>query len=245
VLQGTFDTLSFPEVLRLLAASRKEGALRIDAGVAATLWFGDGRVGAAEGGDLVEPTADRGELFARLVDIGFAVVRSAGGTFRFAADETAPWAAGETIGVEDVLTEIDGLLAQWREIESVVPSLECRPVLSDELEAETLEVDRELWRLLVRIDGRRTVRDLAHRTGRSVLDLCHALIDLARAGAVGFAPEVEAAPKPSARGVGVELEEPYGPGVETPHPGPKARSGNGHAPRERGELLRVFSALQD
>src|SRR4029453_11504722 len=35
VLQGTFDTLSFAEVNRLLAASHKTGALRMDAGVIA------------------------------------------------------------------------------------------------------------------------------------------------------------------------------------------------------------------
>ena len=43
MLQGTFDTLSFAEVLRLLADARKTGAVGMDAGVAAT-W------GLVEGG---------------------------------------------------------------------------------------------------------------------------------------------------------------------------------------------------
>jgi hypothetical protein len=237
VLQGTFDTLSFTEVLHLLAGSRKTGALRMDAGVAATWWFGDGRCVAAEGGDLIDAVRDRNEMLARLVDIGFAIARTSAGTFRFVADEAPPWQASEPVTVDAVLVEVDGLLAQWREIEAVIPSLECRPVLADELAVEQLVVDGELWRLLVRIDGRRTIRDIAHRTGRSVLELCRTLMDLVAAGAVAIAPEA-VDDEPAVRyqvvdGV-VQPEEPYGPGVESPHPGPS---------EDRGALLRIFSAI--
>ena len=240
VLQGTFDTLSFSEVLRLLADARKTGALRMDAGVAATWWLVDGVCSAAEGGDLVEPVTDVRELLARMVDIGFVVARNAGGTFRFVADETPPWETEVRLEVEAVLVEIDGLLDQWREIEVVIPSLECRPVLCDELGTESLEVDAETWRLIVQIDRRRTVRDLAHRTSRSVFELCRTLIELVELGAVSITSRSRRArPSPSdaprgtstaaAGAVGaaepaLQPEEPYGPGVESPHPGPVAAS---------------------
>jgi hypothetical protein len=254
VLQGTFDTLSFAEVLRLLASARKTGALRMDAGVIATWWFEDGVCRAAEGGDLVEPVTDTRELLARMVDIGFVVARHAGGTFRFVADEAPPWESDIRLPVDSVLVEIDGLLEQWRVIEVVIPSLECRPVLCDELGTDHLDIDTETWRLIVQIDRRRTVRDLAHRTSRSVFELCRTLIELVELGAVAITPEVVVAPPPPSRRAGkaspgvpvgyVRPEEPYGPGVESPHPGPIAETEE-RTPGDRGALLRVFSALQN
>src|SRR5688572_22937098 len=95
MLQGTFDTIDFGEVLRLLAAGKKTGALHVEAGASATLWMKDGGCRAVEGGDLVEPLTDAGELRARLVDVGFAIARTAGGTFRFADGESSPWHTDE------------------------------------------------------------------------------------------------------------------------------------------------------
>ena len=44
----------------------------------------------------------------------------------------------------------------------------------------------------------------------------------------------------------LQLEQPYGPGVEAPHPGPGAVVADPDAPvNAKGEFLRVFSALRD
>ena len=94
------------------------------------------------------------------------------GSFRFAADDPAPWRCAEPVELSDALVEVDRLLKQWREILRVIPSLECRPQLLDALEVDELVVDRERWALLVAIDGRRTVRELVQRTGRPVIELC-------------------------------------------------------------------------
>ena len=72
-----------------------------------------------------ESGATASQLLARMVDIGFVVARHAGGTFRFVAEEHAPWESEVRLPVDAVLVEIDGLLEQWREIEVVIPSLEC------------------------------------------------------------------------------------------------------------------------
>ena len=77
MLQGTFDTLSFSEVNRFLAASRKTGALRMDAGVIATLWFEEGVF-----------TADQSR---RILDAAAAY----GMTPRLHADELAPSGGAE------------------------------------------------------------------------------------------------------------------------------------------------------
>ena len=70
--------------------------------------------------------------------------------------------------------------------------------LLDALEVEELVVDRERWALLVAIDGRRTVRELVRARNRPVLDVCHALLELVDAGAVGVIdPAAARAPEPT------------------------------------------------
>jgi hypothetical protein len=276
VLQGTFETLTLTEVLGLLARSTKRGALLLEAGPATgVLHVTDGRCFAAESSEQRGAVEHAPELLVRLVDVCFAVARHEGGSFRFVADEQPDWSCSEPVDLEVAIEELDRLLEEWHHIQEVIPSLEYRVRLSDELAVDELPVDRERWKLLVAIDGRRTVRDLVQRTSRPVLDVCHALMALADAGAVGIVEppasasrgsnsrkKAEAAPPvPAAI---VQPEEPYGPGVETAHPGPIAATGEPvTAPAEsaaatadddsteptdgadKGEFLRVFSALRD
>jgi Domain of unknown function (DUF4388) len=199
VLQGTFETLSLPEVLGLLASARKSGALWLDAGpISGVAHLADGHCHAAVAGDQLGPAENGTALLSRLVDLCFGVMCQESGSFRFAADDPAPWVCAEQVELSDVLVEVDRLLKQWREILRVIPSLECRPQLLDALEVDELVIDRERWALLVAMDGRRTVRELVQRTNRPVIELCQALLELVDAGAVGVidpaagrAPEAE------------------------------------------------------
>ena len=132
VLQGTFETLSLPEVLGLLASARKTGALWLEAGpITGVAHLEDGHCLAAEAGELSGPVDDGGALLGRLVDLCFAVMCQESGSFRFAADDPAPWSCADRVELSDVLVEVDRLLKQWREILRVIPSLECRPQLLD------------------------------------------------------------------------------------------------------------------
>ncbi len=186
MLQGTFETLSLPEVLGLLASARKTGALWLEAGpITGAAHLEDGHCLAAEAGELNGPVDDGGALLGRLVDLCFAVMCQESGSFRFAADDPAPWSCADRVELSDVLVEVDRLLKQWREILRVIPSLECRPQLLESLQVEELVVDRERWALLVAMDGRRTVRELVQRTNRPVIELCQSLLELIDAGAVG------------------------------------------------------------
>src|SRR5579862_7400607 len=194
VLQGSFETLSLAEVMGLLASARKTGALWLDAAsMSGIVHVEDGYCRAVEFGDRRQPVDDAGTLLDRLVDVCFAVARQETGTFRFGADEPAPWLCPEPVELSDALVEVERLLKQWREIRRVIPSLDCRPRLLDALVVDELVVARDQWSLLVAIDGRRSVRELVERTGQPVLEMCHALLELVDAGAVGIV-EGEAAP---------------------------------------------------
>ena len=202
MLQGTFETLSLPEVLGLLASARKSGALWLEAGsIAGVVHLEDGHCHATVAGDVVAPVETGPELLSRLVDLCFAAMCQESGSFRFAAEDPAPWWCPEPVELSDALVEVDSLLKQWREILRVIPSLECRPCLLDALEVDELVVDRERWSLLVAIDGRRTVRELVARSARPVIDVCHVLLELVEAGAIGVidpaaAPRANPSPRP-------------------------------------------------
>jgi hypothetical protein len=256
VLQGTLETLALPELFGLLAQSRKTGALWLDAASASgVIYIADGRCCAAESSDAGEPLTDASALLARVVDVCFAIERADDGAFRFGLEE-APWRCDESVDLGDAIDELGRLVGEWREIQAVIPSLECRIRLADDLGVEELTVDRERWQLIVALDGRRTVRDLAKKTGRPVLDVCHAILALVDAGAVNVGPP-PAAPvagrtngtRKRAAQAAVEPERPYGPGVESPHPGPNTGAGDDLEreldPADKGRYLSALSGLRD
>jgi hypothetical protein len=256
MLQGTFETLALAELLGLLSQSRKTGALWLDAGHAsAVIYVVDGRSCAALSNDASEPTTDASSLLVRLVDLTFGVARAEDGSFRFGVEEP-PWTCAETVDLEVVNDELARLLEEWREIQAVIPSLECRIRLTDELGIDEIVVDRERWRLLTAVDGRRSVRDLVRKTNRPVLDVCHAVVALVDAGAVTVTQPPAAANTTTLRSTGgkarspvVDPEVPYGPGVESPHPGPGPGGPEEEPDLEpvpgKGQYLRVFSALRE
>jgi len=255
VLQGTLETLALPELLGLLAQSRKTGTLWLDAdNSSAAVHIVDGRCCAAESSEASDQLTDAPALLSRVIDICFAVERADDGTFRF-GPEDPPWTCDETVDLEVAIDELGRLVEEWREIQAVIPSLDCRIRLADELGVAELPVDRERWQLIVSLDGRRSVRDLVRKTNRPVLDVCHALLGLVDAGAVNVGPPPAAPATARTNGTrrrdadgAVEPEAPYGPGVESPHPGPTNGVDDSDRevdPAEKGRYLRAFSGLRD
>jgi uncharacterized protein DUF4388 len=255
LLQGTFDTLALQELLGLLAQSRKTGAIWLDAGPAsAVIYVVDGRCCAALSNEAAEPIDNAPALVVRLVDLCFAVARAEDGSFRFGVEEP-PWACPETIDLEVANDELSRLLEEWRLIQAVIPSLECRLRLSEDLGIDELVVDRERWRLLTAIDGRRSVRELVRKTTRPVLDVCHAVVALVEAGAIVVVQPPAAAQPSSSRSSGgkasrpvmpvVDPDSPYGPGVDSPQGGPGSHSEDEEQAAGKGQYLRVFSALHN
>jgi hypothetical protein len=216
VLQGTFETLSLPEVLGLLASARKSGALWLEAGaISGVVHVEDGHCRAVESTERAGPVDHGHDLLDRLVEVCFNVVRLEGGTFRFGADEPAPWRCPEPIELSDALVEVERLLKQWREVVRVIPSFDCRPRLLDALVVDELVIDRDRWSLLVALDGRRTVRDIVERTGQPVLETCHTLLELVDAGAIGIV-DPDVAPAPPLAPVAAPAEAP--PAADPPAP---------------------------
>lgn len=251
VLQGTFETLALPELLSLLGHSGKTGALWLEAGASsAVVYLQDGRCCSAASSDAADAVADGAALMSRLVEVCFSVARADDGSFRFGTD-APPWKCEQTVDVDIAIDELGRLVDEWREIQSVIPSLECRVRLSEQLAVEELTVDQARWQLLISIDGRRTVRDLVRKTSRPVLEICHEIVALVDAGActVSLPPAAGGTVRSTGGGKAtravVDPETPWGPGVESPHPGPAGGPVDEELAPARGSYLRVFTGTEN
>ena len=152
-LQGTLDTFSLPDVLRLLATTSKTGRLRIDGD------RGLGSVWLAEGG-IVDADADRAIDGTPTDEVIFELLRFDAGSFAFDGDDTAS-SGGEPEDVEALLRRANALLSEWAELETVVPSLTHEVTLSSDLSVEQVTIDSDRWRTLVAVASGRTVGELA------------------------------------------------------------------------------------
>lgn len=199
-LQGTIETFALPDVLRLLASSKKTGRLRVSGS------RGSGSVWVESGG-IVASDATGAPHAASHVDVVFELLRYRDGSFTFENDRHAP-DPGPSHEIDPVLVDAELQLAEWREIESVIPSVDCQVRLVSELPRADVVVDADRWRVLVAVAGGTTVSSVGEALGMGELAVSRAVRDLVESGladvtdpdaaAGGDAPEpaVAAAPEP-------------------------------------------------
>ena len=173
-LQGTLDTFSLPDVLRLLATTSKSGRLRIEGD------RGRGSVWLADGG-IVDADADRVIEGTPTDEVIFELLRFDSGQFAFDGDDTAT-AGGDPEEVEAVLRRASSLLSEWTELENVVPSLEHEVCLASDLSADEVTIDADRWRSLVAVASGRTVGELATSLGLTELGVSRAVRELVDLG---------------------------------------------------------------
>lgn len=173
-LQGTLDTFSLPDVLRLLATTGKTGCLHVDGD------RGRGRVWI-DGGAVVAASADRALGEPSIDEVVFEMLRFGRGSFSFAIDEPAPHDA-EPTEIEGTLRRATQLLEEWRELEAIVPSLSHRVAMAPELTVEQVTVDADRWKALVAIASGRSVGELAEALGVGELGITRTVSDLVELG---------------------------------------------------------------
>lgn len=179
-LQGTIETFALPDVLRLLAATRKTGRLHVrgeaDAG---DLWLDAGRVVAAllhGEPPSTEPT-----------DVLVSLLRVERGSFFFEADAPAPDPQLPQ-EVEPLVARVEAMLDELRALSARVPSLDVAVRLVPELPHGDVVVDAARWRLLARIGRGSTLRQVGAGLSLSELALLRAVNDLLDLGLVELGP---------------------------------------------------------
>ncbi|MCC5953066.1 MAG: DUF4388 domain-containing protein [Acidimicrobiia bacterium] len=180
-LQGSIETFALADVLRLLASTSKTGRLRLSGTRGSgSLWAVEGKL---VGGDVSTATT------ATPTDVLFELLRFPDGDFSFDQDELAP-EVGAPVEVETALTDAEAMLAEWQELEAVVPSLDAWVSLRAELSADSITLDAAQWKAVVAVEGGRRVGDYAAATELGELAVMRQVRDLVELGVaeVGDAP---------------------------------------------------------
>ena len=182
-LQGTLDTFALPDVLRLLASTKKTGRLVISGARGnGSVWVDAGSVvGTQATGAGPDPDA---------VTVLFELLRFGGdGSFTFEAGTTTTDASSPR-PVEPLLIDAERRLVEWREIEAVVPSMDAWVSLVAELTTVDITVTADLWKRVVAIGSGTSVGGVARTLQLGELDVCRGVKELVELGLV----EVGAAP---------------------------------------------------
>lgn len=181
-LSGTLETFSLPDVLRLLSSTKKTGLLALDGD------RGQGRIWVRDGA-IVAADADRA-LNEHIEGVAFELLRFADAEFEFETGaETST--DGSSHDVEDVLAEAELRLAEWREIEAVVPSLDVCVRMVEHIDADRT-VTADQWRILAKVGTGADGHALAGQLEQGEYDVCRQLRDLVQDGMV----ELTDAPAP-------------------------------------------------
>jgi DNA-binding MarR family transcriptional regulator len=189
-LQGSLEGFPLPDVLALLASTKKSGELRV-AGHRGTgrVWLSEGAVAGVEAGDATTS-----------VDALFQLLRVEEGSFTFDPGAAGPDARPEPL--ESLLTEAQTRLADWRAIEAVVPSLATSVRLADELRSPKVSVSASQWRVLRTVAAGATVADVAGAMELDEFGACQAVKHLVDAGLVEVeTSETDAHRRPTAASV--------------------------------------------
>ncbi len=190
-LQGSLDTFSLPDVLRLLATTTKTGRIRIEGDRGqGSVWLRDGSV--------VDADADRSVEGAPTEEVIFELLRFDSGSFAFESDERTP-NAEQPDEVEGLLRRAGALLSEWTELEAVVPSLDHRVALTSELPSDEITIASDRWRSVVAVASGRSVGDLAGSLGLSELNVSRAVRDLVELGVADVEEPGEPAPDDAPR----------------------------------------------
>ena len=176
-LQGTLDTFALPDVLRLLATTRKTGRLRVngDRG-SGSLWVEEGQLAASE---LIVPGATDDSLINTL----FHLLRFNRGSFIFETGAMAP-AGVIPSEIEPMLDEAETMLVEWRSIEAVVPSVDAWLTLRPELAGSMVKIDNERWRIIAAIGGGRSVGGVGEALGLDELPALRGVKEIVELGLV-------------------------------------------------------------
>lgn len=210
MLQGSLDNFALDEVLGLLSGTAKTGQLDIkgDRGNG-SLVFSDGSLIGGNTSYTANGTS--------VEDVMFEMLRYQEGTFNFTSRDVEPTDTVEN--VSNVLVTAENRLADWREIEAAVPSLDHMVLPAADLPAEEITINRSEWAVLTviasgcpaadvcdrlsmgEVEGSRQIKNLAERALVTVGAPGGAPTQRAKASAAPPAPPAPApAPAPDSLG---------------------------------------------
>ncbi len=227
-LQGTFDVLDFTEVLSLLARQQLTGRLHVRSrSFGANLFLEEGLLVGADQSEH-QTAATAGDVRSRIEEVCFEMLEAERGSFEFNPGKPSAIPVSERYEADVALDRARKRLEEWHELQALIPSLDLQPRLVLDLEQTQVTLDKERWRMLTSIDGRRNLRAIGRLLNLSDFDVCRVMRTLivddivalegiaALPASTRDAMPVVPAPEPSSPDVVVvpaEPAEPAPPGV--------------------------------
>ena len=182
-LHGSLQTFALPDVLTLLASTKKTGELQVTgARLDGRVWVVSGQLVGAEAGRTTDA-----------VDAVFELLRLTDGDFAFEQDQSAPRPAAPR-ALEPVVAEAQERLAEWQEIAAVVPSLDAEVRLVADPPTDVVTLPASQWRLAVTLASERTVGAMADRLGLGEFAACRAVKGLIESGLASVSVGEETSP---------------------------------------------------
>jgi Domain of unknown function (DUF4388) len=203
-LQGSIDTFALDDVLRLVASTAKTGRLSLRG------TRGQGELVVLDG-RLLDGSVTTDHRVGDLYELVFEMLRFEDGDFQFDAEDVDGIEGVEAAEVEDVLNGAAELLAEWREIERVVPSGRAAVRLLADGPGGTVKIEPAQWGVVAAVGSGASVHDVAEQLDASNLAIGRLLRSLVEAGLVGIdeieeSSVTEPAPEPVAE-VGIEVDD--------------------------------------
>jgi len=165
--QGSLSELHLPDIIQLVSVSGKTGVFRLTDGAhQGNIWLHEGRIVHAEHDDLSGEEA----VYA------LAIWRT--GEFRVEAGVPSPRQSIQKSNT-NLLMEAARRLDEWRVLSKKIPSVDLVPefVILESREGQ-INLNTMEWLLLSKIDGQRSVKQIAAAAGMSVFDSAKLLYGL-------------------------------------------------------------------
>jgi hypothetical protein len=185
--QGSIQELPVPDIIQLVSVSGKTGVFMLVRGSErGFIFLKNGRIVHAELGGVVGEEAV------------YALAIWSSGDFQF-----TPGKEIETVSIDktntSLLMEAARRLDEWKVLARKIPGVDYVPVLKTRDLGEPVTLSPPEWNLLTRIDGNKTVEEVARATNSNSFDTAKILYGLVSADLIQMRPrEVVARPAPSA-----------------------------------------------
>ncbi len=183
-MQGNLSEINLDEILSLATGGKKSGVLTL-----------------RHGNETVEVFLNEGEIVHATCPIGegekaiYYPVTWGDGNFTLDADGSAPVTTIRK-NSRQILEDLRTMSREWESIVEVIPSGQCIFQLAD-LAGEPngpITIPHTAWRVLSKIDGRRTVQEVAAALKAPYAQTAKILFNLSKSGLVTVAPLASRSP---------------------------------------------------
>ncbi len=180
--QGSIQELPVPDIIQLVSVSGKTGMFMLVRGPERGLiYLRNGRIVHAELGTLTGEEAV------------YALAIWSTGDFQFTPGRETEFATIDRTNTS-LLMEAARRLDEWKVLARKIPGVDYVPVLKGREMSEPVSLSPPEWNLVIRIDGRKTVEDLARATASNSFDTAKILYGLVTADLAEMRPSEAAAP---------------------------------------------------